>query len=148
VKIRFLLPLAATAALLLIGCQKNSLENKEAIRRGVLDRLAKAGLSMDNMDVAVNAVEFHGKQAEADVEVTPKGGAHGQGMQIHYGLETQDGKWVVTRSSMSAGHGGTVAPGTVAPGTANPHGDGAMPAMPPGHGAMPSPQDLPPAKKQ
>jgi hypothetical protein len=72
-------------------------------------------------------------------------------MQMHYGLETQNGKWVVTSRADMAGHGGAVAPGA-----ANPHGQGAMPGMPPGamppdHGGgshMPSPQDLPPAGKK
>ncbi len=129
------------------------MENKDAVQRGIMDRLSSAGLSTQNMDVDVNNVQFHGSKAEADVEVRPKGATHGQGMQMHYGLEAQNGRWVVTSRADMQGHGGAVTPGA-----ANPHG-GAMPpgmgdsgagAMPPDHGAgkMPSPQDLPPAGKK
>lgn len=123
------------------------MENKDAVQRGILDRLSSAGLSTQNMDVDVNNVQFHGSKAEADVEVRPKGATHGQGMQMHYGLEAQNGHWVVTSRADMAGHGGGVQPGAT-----NPHG-GAMPgvspgAMPPDHGHMPSPQDLPPAGKK
>ena len=123
----------------------NSMENKEAVQRGILDRLSAAGLSTQNMDVDVNNVQFHGAKAEADVEVRPKGASHGQGMQMHYGLENQSGRWVVTSRADMAGHGGAVIPGS-----ANPHESGAMPEMPADHGAshMPSPQDLPPAGKK
>jgi hypothetical protein len=122
------------------------MENKEAVQRGVMDRLRTAGLSTENMDVDVNNVQFHSGKADADVEVRPKGTSHGQGMQMHYGLETQNGKWVVTSRADMAGHGSAVMPGS-----ANPHGSGAMPAMPADQGSgshMPSPQDLPPAGKK
>lgn len=120
------------------------MENRDAVQRGIMDRLSAAGLNAQNMDVDVNNVQFHSGKAEADVEVRPKGAAHGQGMMMHYGLENQNGRWVVTSRSDMAGHGGAVTPGM-----ANPHG-GATPEMPPDQGAsrMPSPEDLPPAKKQ
>jgi hypothetical protein len=134
----------AAIALSFAACH-NSMENKEAVQRGIMDRLSSAGLSTQNMDVDVNNVQFHGGKAEADVEVRPKGASHGQGMQMHYGLENQSGRWVVTSRADMAGHGGAVIPGS-----ANPHANGAMPEMPPDHGAalMPSPQDLPPAGKK
>jgi hypothetical protein len=121
------------------------MENKDAVQRGIMDRLSAAGLNAQNMDVDVNNVQFHSGKAEADVEVRPKGVSHGQGMMMHYGLENQGGRWVVTSRSDMAGHGGSVAPGM-----ANPHDGSAMPTMPPEHGTsrMPSPEDLPPAKKQ
>lgn len=111
-----------------------------------MDRLSAAGLSTQNMDVDVNNVQFHGNNADADVEVRPKGATHGQGMQMHYGLQNQNGKWVVTSRADMAGHGGAVAPGS-----ANPHAAGEMPAMVPDRGSgsrMPSPQDLPPAGRK
>jgi hypothetical protein len=119
------------------------MQNKDAVQRGIMDRLAAAGLSTQNMDVDVTNVQFHGGKADADVEIRPKGAMHGQGMQMHYGLESQSGRWVVTSRSDMGGHGGGVAPGSP-----NPHGDGAVPAMPQGHGQMPSPEDLPPASKK
>jgi hypothetical protein len=114
-----------------------------------MDRLSAAGLSTQNMDVDMNKVDIRGVKAEADVEIRPKGATHGQGMQMHYSLENQSGKWVVVGRADSAGHGAAMAPGVT-----NPHGgampDGAMPGgqMPPDHGKMPSPQDLPPAGKK
>jgi hypothetical protein len=140
---KWLLP--AGLALSFAACH-NSMENKEAVQRGIMDRLSAAGLSTQNMDVDVNNVQFHSGKADADVEVRPKGATHGQGMQMHYGLENQNGRWVVTSRADMAGHGGAVIPGS-----ANPHAEGAMPAMPPGQDGgsrMPSPQDLPPAGKK
>lgn len=139
---KWLLP--AAMALFFAGCH-SSMENKDAVQRGIMDRLRAAGLSTENMDVDVNNVQFHGAKADADVEVRPKGTTHGQGMQMHYGLEAQNGKWVVTSRADMAGHGGPVMPGS-----ANPHGGGTIPAMPDqGAGShMPSPQDLPPAGKK
>ncbi len=129
-------------ALFLAACH-SSMENKEAVQRGIMDRLSAAGLSTQSMDVDVNNVQFHSGKAEADVEVRPKGMSHDTGMKLHYGLENQNGKWVVTSHADMAGHGGAVTPGSP-----NPH-SGAMQAMPPDHGVhMPSPQDLPPAGKK
>jgi hypothetical protein len=145
VQIHFKWLLPAALALSFAACH-NSMENKEAVQRGIMDRLASAGLSTQNMDVDVKNVQFHGGKAEADVEVRPKGASHEQGMQMHYGLETQNGKWVVTNRADMAGHGGAVTPGS-----ANPHGSGAMPPMPPDQSSgshMPSPHDLPPAGKR
>ena len=113
-----------------------------------MDRLNAAGLSTQNMDVDINKVDFHGSKADADVEVRPKGATHGQGMQMRYSLENQSGKWVVVGRADTAGHGSAIMPGAT-----NPHG-GTMPGatpggqMPPDHGKMPSPQDLPPAGKK
>jgi hypothetical protein len=129
------------------------MENKEAVQRGIVERLNAAGLSTQNMDIDINKVDFHGSKADADVEVRPKGATHGQGMQMRYGLENQSGKWVVVSRADAAGHGGQMVPGAT-----NPHG-GAMPggaggempaAMPADHGGshMPSPQDLPPSGKK
>ncbi len=91
------------------------------------------------MDVDIVNVEFHGDKADAQVEIRPKGATHGAGMQMRYGLEARDGRWVVVSHADSAGaHGGAI------PGSANPHAG----TPPPDSGAgakMPSPQDLPPA---
>jgi hypothetical protein len=138
----------AVLALSLVACHSSG-ESKEAVQRGILDRLSAAGLSTQNMDVDVKNVQFHGSKADADVEIRPKGATHEQGMQMHYGLESQNGKWVVISRADSAGHGNAAMPGSL-----NPHGgampDGATPsgAMPPDHGSMPSPRDLPPAGKK
>jgi hypothetical protein len=67
-------------------------------------------------------------------------------MNFKYLLEQQDKKWVVTgRDTSGDAHGKEAAP------AASPHGGGAMPGAANPHGggaAMPSPSDLPPAKKK
>ena len=117
------------------------------MRQGVLDYLASKGLNMAGMNVDVTNVQFNGDRAEAAVSITAKG-APGGGMNPVYVLEQKSGKWAVTgrKETGEAPHGG----GAVMPGAENPHG-GAIPAAPPAAGAggkMPSPEDLPPAKKK
>jgi hypothetical protein len=155
----------------LAACNRGKQSN-EAVRQGVVDHLNKVGLNVKGMDVNIRDVKFNGNQADATVSIAPKGNAAG-GMSMNYHLEQQGGNWVVTGRGKDAGspHGGGMMP-PAAPGTENPHGGGmmapaapgtenphgAMPpaapgtenphgAMPPasGAGAMPSPQDLPPA---
>jgi hypothetical protein len=68
-------------------------------------------------------------------------------MQMRYSLQQKGSRWVVVgRADPGAGHGGAIAPGA-----ANPHGGGALPAAPATGGGgqkMPSPEDLPPARKK
>jgi hypothetical protein len=135
--------------LCLAACQ-HGIQTNEAVRQGVIDHLKKAGLNVDKMDITVSAVEFKGNKATAVVSMTAKGVQGGMPMAFKYQLEQQDKKWVVTgRDTSGAAHGNEAAP------AANPHGGGAMPDAMPGaanpHGggaAMPSPNDLPPAKKK
>ena len=143
--------------LCLAGCQHGGSNNPDAVRQGVMDRLAQQKFDLNAMDIKVSSVEFHGEQADAVVSVALKGKT--DGMSFHYHLQRQANKWVVVGSPNSNAHGGA---GTADPnmGGANPHG-GAMPpaaaggdnphgGMAPagGAGSMPSPQDLPPAKKK
>jgi hypothetical protein len=67
---------------------------------------------------------------------------------MKYHLEEKSGKWtVVGRQDTGASpHGGGAAVPPAGAGAENPHG-GAAPGGAPG-GKMPSPEDLPPAKKQ
>lgn len=97
------------------------------------------------MTVSLKNVDTKGDQADATVTITPAGGSEQQGMAMRYHLEQKGDKWVVTGRADAAGspHGGEVMP-PAAPGSENPHG-GAPPA--PGGSKMPSPDDLPPAKK-
>lgn len=147
------------ATLLLIfslaACNRG-IQNNDAVRQGVIDHLAKAGLNVKGMDVALSSVQYNGNQADATVSITPKGGNPSQGMSMKYHLEQQGSQWVVTgRQDSSANPHGAGA----MPGAANPHGGGAVPSganphaggemAPPGGGApMPSPEDLPPAGKK
>jgi hypothetical protein len=89
------------------------------------------------MSVEVTSVQFNGAHADATVSIAPKGGPAGAGMTMPYKLERQGGKWVVMGGSGSA-HPGAGMPGSgMPPGMSNPHG-----------GAMPAPDDLPPAGKK
>ena len=138
----------------LAGCQHGGANNTEAVRQAVIDHLAKGGFNMAAMDVQITAVKYDGDKADATVNVTAKGQAGAPPMALPYHMERQSGKWVVIALA-KGGHGGAVDPnaGTnphggamppAAAGTDNPHG-----GMPPsGGGAMPSPTDLPPAKKK
>jgi hypothetical protein len=131
------------AVLAFAGCRGGN-RDREAIHQGILDHLAEAGFSNQNMDVTETSIQFNGDKADALVEITPKGATHGQGMQMRYGLQQKSGRWVVvTRADTNGGHGGGVAPGA-----ANPHG-GAVPEASPAAGQkMPSPEDLPPSGKK
>jgi hypothetical protein len=140
VRITFLV----AAILALAGCRGGN-QDREAVHQGILDHLAEAGFSNQNMDVSVTSLQFNGDKADAVVEIAPKGASHEQGMQMRYSLQQKGSRWVVVgRADTGAGHGSAMVPGV-----ANPHG-GAMPTAPPdgaGGQKMPSPQDLPPAHK-
>jgi len=136
-------------ALSLAACN-SARKNHDAVRQGVIDYLAQRGLNVQGMDVSITNLEAKGNQADATVSIVPKGGDKAQGMSMKYHLEQRDNKWTVVgkESAGSSPHGGAMPPAT--PGAENPHG-GTMPpagAAPGGAGKMPSPEDLPPAKKQ
>ena len=136
---------AALVALVVAACNRGP--NQEAVRQGVMDHLAQVGLNVQGMNVDVTSVKFNGNQAEATVAFTPKGGNTSQGMSMRYTLQQQGGKWVVTgRQDSGSPHSG----GAMPPGMANPHGGGMPGAQNPhgGGGQMPSPEELPPVKKQ
>jgi hypothetical protein len=136
-------------ALSLAACNSAS-KNNDAVRQGVIDYLAQRGLNVQGMDVSITNLETKGNQADATVSIVPKGGDKAQGMSMRYHLEQRDNKWSVVgkKDTGASPHGGGAMP-PAAPGAENPHG--AMPpagAAPGGAGKMPSPEDLPPAKKQ
>ena len=128
--------------LCLAGCNRVS-QNKEAVRQGIVDHLQAGHFDMSKMDLNLTAVQFNGNRADATVSVFIKGSSPAEGMSMHYQLEQQGGKWVVTgRKDAGAPHGGaTAAPGAAMPGAVSPHGG----AMPPSGAMMPAPGDLPPA---
>jgi hypothetical protein len=117
-------------------------KNNDAVRQGVIDYLAQRGLNTQQMNVSVTNLEMNGSQADATVAMTAKDGSPGTGMSMKYHLEEKAGKWtVVGRQDTGASPhgGGAVPPAGAVP--ANPHGGAAS------SGKMPSPEDLPPAKK-
>jgi hypothetical protein len=113
--------------LCLAACNRGT-PNSDAVRQGVIDHLARAGLNVAGMDVTVRSVQMNGSQADAAVTVTAKGGNAAQGMQMTYHMEQKDGKWVVVGRGNSGQHGST-----------------APPAANPQTGGMPAPEDLPAA---
>jgi hypothetical protein len=137
-------------SLALVACN-SAKKNDDAVRQGVIDYLGQKGLNVQGMDVAVTKLDVNGSEADATVSITPKGGNPSQGMSMKYHLEQRDNKWAVVgrQDTGSSPHGGGAMPPAGA-GAENPHGGGAMPpaTAPGGAGKMPSPEDLPPAKKQ
>jgi hypothetical protein len=127
--------IVALLMLCLAGCNRG-VQDKEAVRQGVLDHLAQVQLNVASMNVEVTSVQFNGDQAQATVSFTPKGGTAAQAMSMQYQMEKKGGRWsVVGRKDAGASpHGGGSMP-AAAPGGENPHGGG----------RMPSPEDLPPA---
>jgi hypothetical protein len=119
----------------LAGCNRG-VENKDAVRQGVLDHLAQVSLNVASMNVEVASVQFNGDQAQATVTFTPKGGNASQSMSMQYQMQKKGGRWVVVgrKDAGPSPHGGGAMP-PAAPGMENPHGGG----------KMPSPEDLPPA---
>lgn len=126
------------------GCSKD-IQNKEAVRQGVLDYLKKTaektGLNPDGLDVEIGAVTFRQNEADATVVFRPKGAdpaQAGMAMKIDYTLERKGDVWSVRGKRTAAGapaHGaGMPLPDGGAPGGGAPTG-----AMPPGHPAIPAP---------
>lgn len=99
------------SALFLAGCAKN-IDSKEAVQAGVRKYVSGKGINVEQMEVNVNTVSFHGAQADATVVFNPKGG--GSGVSATYSLERVKDEWVVkSRSPMGpVGHtGGQLPPG-------------------------------------
>ena len=135
--------LLVAAATLLAGCNRE-INNKEAVRQGVVEYLTKrtsqTGLDMNLMNVEVTTVSFQNNEAHATIAFKPKGqegAGAAAGMTMNYVLERRGDKWVVKgrqESGMSP-HGGSPAPGN-----AMPQGDatgGIPPNHPPVEGAKP-----------
>jgi hypothetical protein len=112
-------------SLLFAGACKSKPDDQQAIRTGVINYLnSLKSLNVSAMDIAITQTTMNGNQAEAKVEVRPKGSAGGDAsMQLTYNLEKRGEEWVVVKSQPSGG-------------TMQHPGPGQMPAggtMPPGH---------------
>ena len=91
--------LLAATVLVLAGCSKN-IDNKEAVQTAVAKYVSGKGINVDQMNVNVNSVSFHGNQADATVAFVPKGS--GSGVTAKYQLERVQDVWQVKgRSGMS-----------------------------------------------
>ena len=104
-------------------------------RQAVVDRLTQMGMPVDKMDISITNFEPKGDEADATVSLTLKDSPGSPPMVLPYHFERQGGKWVATLKESGGGHGGATPPAS-AP---SPHSGG---------GAMPSPEDLPPAGKK
>ena len=132
--VRLIFPLLLI--LCLAGCQHGAQNNTEAVRQGVIDHLTKAKYNVPGMDITVS---------DATVSIAAKGQSVVPPMSLRYHLEHQNNQWVVVGPGKEATpHSGGM-PAAAAPQGGNPHGDTMPPAG--GAGKMPSPEDLPPAKK-
>jgi len=136
---------ALTAALIAVSCGRSNIDNKEAVRKGVVDYLEKrksqTGLDMSLMNVEVTNVSFEKNEARATVAFRPKDGRAG-GMSMNYVLERKDDRWVVKGRQESGlnPHAGTAVPGAM--GSSPP---GELPSMPLNHPPTAPPQS--PASK-
>ncbi len=120
---------ALVAVLLAPGCARN-INNKDAVRQGVLDYLdqRKGQLALDTslMNVNIANVTFHNNEADATVAFEMKG-KNETAMSMNYVLQRKGDKWVVKgrKESGANRHGGQGLPGAI-PGTSGG-------ALPPGH---------------
>jgi outer membrane murein-binding lipoprotein Lpp len=135
---RIVLGALLIVTLLLAGCGRKNIENKEAIRQAVVEylnsRQAQTGLDMSTMDVNVMAMTFERDTARATVEFRVKNSD--AGMQLNYTLDRKGDKWVVqARQDAGQGHGVVLPPGDAG----NPSGQ-----LPPGHPSVPPPQPTSP----
>jgi hypothetical protein len=133
----------------LAACNRARQDNQnDAVRQGVVEYLTSKGFDIPKaMTVTVTNVDMKGKEADASVTITPAGGDAKQGMSMRYRLEQKGEKWAVVGRSESGGgaHEGAAVP--KAPAGSEPHAG--APGAPGASGSprMPSPDDLPPAKK-
>ena len=143
---RGLIATALAAFIVLAACHKD-IQTTEAVQAGMTKYLAgRSGLSA--MDVSVTSVSFHDNEADAMVHFQAKGSTNvNSGISMKYVLERKGNEWVVKgRPGMGGGanpHGDAANPhGDMGGMGANPHG-GTMPALPPGHPAIPSGTEAP-----
>jgi hypothetical protein len=133
--VKFLACAAVGAMMLVCGCS-HDINNKEAVRQGIIDHLnsrkAQTGLDLSLMDVQVTSVAFTKNEAIATVSFQPKNSSGG--MSMNYVLQRRGNRWVVISAAGTGGNNPHTGMGP-GPGGGNPHG-GAM--------GMPTTQQLPP----
>ena len=125
----------AFTILALTGCKHGP--DTTAVSQAVMDRLTQMGMATANMDIGITSFEPKGNEADATVSLTLKDAPGAPPMVMKYHMQQQGNKWVIVSrvDDGASPHGGSIA--ADAP---NPHGGGS--------GAMPSPEDLPPAGKK
>jgi hypothetical protein len=122
--IRGILASLLTATLLFSVACKSKIDDKEAIKAGVIKHLASVqGLNVPNMEVNVTQYSVTGNQATAQVEIRAKNGDSAAGtMNLSYKMEKRGDEWVVLKGAPAGGTLQHPAPGETPTG-----------ALPPGH---------------
>ena len=126
------------ATLLIAGACKSKMDDKEAIRAGVIRYLGSRNtLNVSAMDIHVTQASVNGNQAEAQVEIRLKNGPpDGASMKLSYNLEKRGEDWAVVKSQPAGGTMQHPAPGEMPPGglpPGHPKVNGAAGQAPPGH---------------
>lgn len=117
----------ALALALCAGACKSKVDDKAAIRNGVVKHLtAMNNLNVPGMDIIVNDAAINGNSAVAQVEIRAKNTPDSPGMKLSYNLQKEGEEWVVVKSQPATGGMQHPAPGEMPPG-------GAPGALPPGH---------------
>ncbi len=131
--------LAAVA--LLAGCSKD-IQNKEALRQGVVEyltaKMGQTGLDVNLMTVDISGMSFEHDHARATVVFRPKGSTEGAGMTMHYAFDREGDKWVCKGPQSAPGDSPHGAGGMVPAPGADPAGDGK--SLPPGHPPVAQPK--------
>jgi len=112
------------ATLLFAGACKSKVDDKEAIRSGIINYLTSLKtLNVSAMDINVTQATVNGNQAQAQVEIRLKNSPpDGASMKLSYNLEKRGEEWVVVKSQPAGGTLQHPAPGEMPPG-----------GLPPGH---------------
>ena len=115
-------------SLVILGACARDINNKEAVRQGVIQHLAarkNLDLDLSKIDVQVTSVSFRQNEADATVAFEPRGGSAAGGMQMKYTLERKGSEWVVKSKGEMTGSPHGAGNGLETP--------GGQPALPPGH---------------
>ena len=93
------------ASLLFAGACKSKVDEKEAIRAGIVNYLASLKtLNVSAMDINVTQASVNGNQAQAQVEIRLKNSPpDGASMKLSYNLEKRHEEWAVVKSQPAGG---------------------------------------------
>ncbi|MFI5097371.1 MAG: hypothetical protein ACHQT6_05295 [Candidatus Acidiferrales bacterium] len=112
------------ATLLFAGACKSKVDDKEAIRSGIVKYLGSLKtLNVSAMDINITQATVNGNQAQAQVEIRLKNSPpDGASMKLSYNLEKRGDEWAVVKSQPVGGTMQHPAPGEMPAG-----------GLPPGH---------------
>jgi hypothetical protein len=138
---RAFLAMLLGAFALLPGACRPAVDQKDAVRNGVIKHIAAMkGLNVNNMVVTVTKTTFNGDKAQANVDIRAKNGdPNTPPMQLAYELQKQGDEWVVLKGQATGGMqhptaGETPPSGALPPG--HPATNGQMPANHPDFNAI------------